>query len=420
MATLAPAGLVKSSSASGSFDALQRASTPGRQVPTSPKSSSGRLDQDAFLSEKSGAEDGARGMAASSDGARGGSDRGLPKPLDHLDAELGVEELISKLPDVLFPFDGDEEGEALTPFTAVYGSPGGGAAGHASRPPRDRREGGSGLSPSAADFVPVGSAPASSLRRAHGFGGRQTGESLGAGAGRNGRFGASPTSPPSFVFGSPPASVSDFSSPNGAKYTPPNRRVSLGSHEPFLPRSRRPRAQHPAPVKKNPAPGFNGAGFRSAREIYVGKVHEFLCGRAAFGAPWVRISGKDSVHAHTEKPLTIPENYLQFFKDHAVAFELSPCARYVAAKMPGEEHACIPPPPAEGKPGASSRSSASESQNASLSSSVGSDDGFVLAGKRRERRSSASGSPPVHKPCAYVSKPGGCRAGDACRFSHAT
>ena len=136
MATLAPAGLVKSSSASGSFDALQRASTPGRQVPTSPKSSSGRLDQDAFLSEKSGAEDGARGMAASSDGARGGSDRGLPKPLDHLDAELGVEELIRKLPDVLFPFDGDEEGEELTPFTAVYGSPGGGAAGYAARPPR--------------------------------------------------------------------------------------------------------------------------------------------------------------------------------------------------------------------------------------------------------------------------------------------
>ena len=153
MATLAPAGLVKSSSASGSFDALQRASTPGRQVPTSPKSSSGRLDQDAFLSEKSGAEDGARGMAASSDGASSkpisnlGSDRGLPKPLDHLDAELGVEELIRKLPDVLFPFDGDEEGEELTPFTAVYGSPGGGAAGYAARPPRHRREGGGGLSP---------------------------------------------------------------------------------------------------------------------------------------------------------------------------------------------------------------------------------------------------------------------------------
>ena len=420
MATLAPAGLVKSSSASsGSFDALQRASTPGRQVPTSPKSSSGRLDQDVFLSEKSGAEDGARGMAASSDGAHGTLDRGHMS-LDTLDAKIGVEELIKKLPDVLFPFDGDEEGEALTPFTAVYGSPGGGAAGHASRPPRDRREGGSGLSPGAADFVPVGSAPASSLRRAHGFGGRQTGESLGAGAGRNGRFGASPTSPPSFVFGSPPASVSDFSSPNGAKYTPPNRRVSLGSHEPFLPRSRRPRAQHPAPVKKNPAPGFNGAGFRSAREIYVGKVHEFLCARAAFGAPWVRISGKDSVHAHSEKPLTIPENYLQFFKDHAVAFELSPCARYVAAKMPGEEHACIPPPPAEGKPGASPVSTASGSPSVSLSSSMGSDDGFVLAGKRRERRSSASGSPLAHKLCAYVSKPGGCRAGDACRFSHAT
>jgi hypothetical protein len=121
------------------------------------------------------------------------------------------------------------------------------------------------------------------------------------------------------------------------------------------------------------------------------------------------------VHALVEKPLTIPENYTQFFKDHTVLFELSPCARYVAAKMPGEEHARIPPPP-----GASSTSTASESGNASLSSSVGSDDGFVLAGKRRERRSSASGSPPVHRLCAYVSKPGGCRAGDACRFSHAT
>ena len=425
MATLAPAGLVKSSSASGSFDALQRASTPGRQVPTSPKSSSGRLDQDAFLSEKSGAEDGARGMAASSDGASSkpisnlGSDRGLPKPLDHLDAELGVEELIRKLPDVLFPFDGDEEGEELTPFTAVYGSPGGGAAGYAARPPRHCREGGGGLSPGAADFLPFGSAPAASHRRAHGFGGREVGSSRGGGDGRLGA--SSSTSSPSFAFGSPPASfASEAAHQNGAKYTPPNRRVSLGSHEPFAPRSRRPRAQHPAPVKKNPAPGFNGAGFRSAREIYVGKVHEFLCARAAFGAPWARVSGKDSVHAHAEKPLTIPETYLQFFRDHAVAFELSPCARYVAAKMPGEEHACIPPPPAEGKPGASPASTVSESGNVSLASSVGSDDGFVLAGKRRERRGSASGSPPVHRLCAYVSKPGGCRSGDACRFSHAT
>ena len=76
--------------------------------------------------------------------------------------------------------------------------------------------------------------------------------------------------------------------------------------------------------------------------------------------------------------------------------------------------------PAEGKPGASPASVVSESGNVSLASSVGSDDGFVLAGKRRERRGSASGSPPVHRLCAYVSKPGGCRSGDACRFSHAT
>ena len=124
--------------------------------------------------------------------------------------------------------------------------------------------------------------------------------------------------------------------------------MSLGSHEPFAPRSRRPRAQHPAPVKKNPAPGFNGAGFRGAREVYVSKLHDFLCAKAIEGAPWVKLLGKDGVETLCEKPLTVPENYAEFLRDHAWMFELSPDGRYVAAKVPGEEHACIPPPPSDG------------------------------------------------------------------------
>ena len=196
--------------------------------------------------------------------------------------------------------------------------------------------------------------------------------------------------------------------------------MSLGSHEPFAPRSRRPRAQHPAPVKKNPAPGFNGAGFRSARAIYVGKVHEFLCARAAFGAPWARVSGKDSVHAHAEKPPTIPETYLQFFRDHAVAFELSPCARYVAAKMPGEEHARIPPPPAEGEAGGVPRVHGLGVRER-LSR--------LIRGVRRRLR--ARGQAPrapglgLRQPAGAQAlrvrlKAGGVPLGDACRFSHAT
>ena len=52
--------------------------------------------------------------------------------------------ILHSIDHVLLPFDGDDEGEALTPFTAVYGSPGGGREMFASRPPRDRREGGGG------------------------------------------------------------------------------------------------------------------------------------------------------------------------------------------------------------------------------------------------------------------------------------
>ena len=301
------------------------------------------------------------------DGARGGSDRGLPKPLDHLDAELGVEELIGKLPDVLFPFDGDEEGEELTPFTAVYGSPEGGAAGYESRPPRHRREGGGGLSPGAADFVPFGSAPAASHRRAHGFGGRGL-EPAAAGA-TGGWRRRSPTSSPSRVRVAAGV-VRDGGGPSERRQVHAPQPASEPG-EPRAVRTPEPAAAgaHPAPVKKNPAPGFNGAGFRSARGFTSGRCTVFVRARGVC-APWARVSGiKDSVHAlGCIGVLTIPASGLQFFRDHAVAFELSPCARYDAAKMPGEEHARIPPPPAEGKPPASPRPRSRWSGNVSLAS----------------------------------------------------
>ena len=217
------------------------------------------------------------------------------------------------------------------------------------------------------------------------------------------------------------------------KYAPPNRRgARAGSRDHArLSRLDRPR-ERPVPVKKNPAPGFNGAGFRGVRETYVANVYEFLCARAAFGTPWVRVTGGDSVHAVTEKPLTIPENYVQFFKENAKEFELSPDGRYVAAKMPGEERARIPPPPSDdgkGPPSTDGKGSSSgpgtsaiSTPCVSLSSSAASDDGFALAGERRRRRRAAPASPPANaqnQVGASDSTSGGYRAGDACRFAHA-
>lgn len=411
MAALSPAPLVKakSSGSAGSPDSLRGAAASGaRLAPPSPTSSSSRLstqdDPPQFSMDTETASSPAKSISRDavedSRGAEG----------DEF-AELGVEELISKLPDVLFPFDGEaDDGEELTPFKAVYGS----------TPPSrvlarydaGGYDGGSGESsaggsfagsPASAPDFRFGSAPAHF--RAHGFGGRE-----------------SPAA------ASPPASMprDSFNAFGGNKYQPPNRRLSGGSFHFGSPPahgqgSRHPGARgggrgprHPPPVKKNPAPGFNGAGFRSVREVYVSKVHEFLCQRAAFGAPWVRLSGKDSVTALCEKPLTVPENYVQFFRDHPVEFELSPDLRFVAAKMPGEDHACIPPPPSEAtKSAAPSRASTPGMGT----SPVSDDDGFSLVTSRSSRSQSAAGSPA--KVCVYLSRPGGCRAGASCRFSHA-
>ena len=410
MAALSPAALVKakSSGSAGSLDSLRGAAASGaRQAPPSPTSSSRLSTQDdppQFSMDTETASSPAKSMSrdAVEDSRGAGGDEF---------AELGVEELISKLPNVLFPFDGEaDDGEELTPFKAVYGSTppsrvlarydaGGydGGSGESSA-------GGSfaGLPASAPDFR-FGSAPAHF--RAHGFGGRE-----------------SPAA------ASPPASMprNSFNAGGGNKYQPPNRRLSGGSFHFGSPPahgqgSRHPGARgggrgprHPPPVKKNPAPGFNGAGFRSVREVYVSKVHEFLCQRAAFGAPWVRLSGKDSVTALCEKPLTVPENYVQFFRDHPVEFELSPDLRFVAAKMPGEDHACIPPPPSEATKSAAPSQASTPGTG---TSPVSDDDGFSLVTSRSSRSQSTAGSPA--KVCVYLSRPGGCRAGASCRFSHA-
>ena len=107
MAALSPAALVKakSSSSAGSLDSLRGAAASGaRQAPPSPTSSSSRLfthdEPPQFPMDTETASSPAESMS-----------RDVVKDSRRRDddefAELGVEELINKLPDVLFPFDGE-------------------------------------------------------------------------------------------------------------------------------------------------------------------------------------------------------------------------------------------------------------------------------------------------------------------------
>ena len=287
-------------------------------------------------------------------------------------AAAGVEELIERLPDALFGFDGDSED--LTPFKAVYGSA-------PSRSPPDFG-GGRGV---------IG-----------GPHGRRQSVNLGADSG---------------------------------KYTPPNRANGGGGVPPRSPprRHRRDSNRHQNPKKNvNPAPGFNGAGFRSVREIYSSKVHDYLCAKAIEGSPWVTLV---RLAADLEKPLTVPENYTKFLRSVPEMFELSADGKYVAAKLPGEDHAAIPSPPGSSLGVGSSPPERSSPSRAS--------DDFTLVTSRKGRKArgethgggqlSRSLSPgstgsggsgggggwtSSSKLCQFLSKPGGCRAGDSCRFSH--
>jgi len=476
------------------------------------------------------------------------------------DTTPSVDDLLSRLPDVLFHFEGDQaDGEELTPFKAVYGSSppahfsmdddghaagshgshggrnggsggrggrgGGGGGGNSPHQGGNRSRmsspggggggaGGGGSSYGSSPKTRFGSAPGPGAS----FGGRAASPTMMAASpptmDRRGRISAGEGSSPGGGGGgggssystSPGGGGGSFGTSPGGKYQPPNRRssdcgagglpfgslpMSLGSPS-MSPNQLPPRNSrgsngnnnnghngnkngnhngngHAKPVKKNPAPGFNGAGFRSVREIYVTKVHEFLCARVIEGGPWVKLSGKNGVATCCEKPLTIPENYTQFFKDYHLMFELSPDGRYVAAKLPGEEDgACIPPPPVDSH---STSMSSSPATGGTQSSSMGSDvdegerelpygsgglpfslgrsgrspkpGGVIHGGLGRspspgavsnsshssgDTISGSSGGGGVgggggfgarsDKLCMYLLRPGGCRAGNACRFSH--
>ena len=345
MATLSPAALVKSgqagSSSSGTTVDPIRASTM-RQSPMSPSSSSSRMPTDSAVIHVTGV---------------GGADNTHPSPppvrrVVSNDEFPAVDDLISKLPDVLFPFEGDTGDDELTPFKAVYGSsPSGGGVGHVGgggsagiHVDANLRDGGV----YDGDFSFGGKSPTSpKVRLCFGSAPERHGENTFVGRGGSPGAASPPLDRPKRT---------SVSGGGGGKYQPPNRRDSTGvpfgspphrQHQ-LPPRNTRGKhggggaGQHVKPVKKNPVtPGFNGAGFRSIREIYVSKVHDFLCARAIEGSPWVKLSGKDGIAVLCEKPLTVPENYTQFFRDHASMFELSPDARYVAAKVPGEELSLI-------------------------------------------------------------------------------
>jgi hypothetical protein len=140
---------------------------------------------------------------------------------------------------------------------------------------------------------------------------------------------------------------------------------------------------------------------------------------------------------------------MQFFREHYSQFELSPDGRYVAAKLPGEEDgACIPPPPSDGRPdsgggggsaspspwsspkrrgdgsggggggggGGGTRSGRSEKPDGTHGHAIG-----RSASPGSEGSTGSSGSSIIgrsEKLCMYLARPGGCRAGDTCRFSH--
>ena len=81
--------------------------------------------------------------------------------------------------------------------------------------------------------------------------------------------------------------------------------------------------------------GFDGAGFKNARERYFEQVAKFLSERFQleddYDNTWIslRSKSKPSLFKLCKKPLTMGESYQEFFLDHADVFELSEDERYV-------------------------------------------------------------------------------------------
>ena len=81
--------------------------------------------------------------------------------------------------------------------------------------------------------------------------------------------------------------------------------------------------------------GFDGAGFKNARERYLEQVTKFLSERFQheddYENTWISLRSKSepSLFKLCKKPLTMGESYQEFFVDHADVFELSEDERHV-------------------------------------------------------------------------------------------
>ena len=327
-------------------------------------------------------------------------------------AELGVEELINKLPDVLFPFDGEaDDGEELTPFKAVYGS----------TPPSrvlarldaGGDDGGSGESsasgsfagsPSSAPDFRFGSAPAHF--RAHGFGGRESPA-----------VASCPRSTPRH----------SFNAGGGNKYQPPNRRLSGGLFRSGSPQAhardsrhpgcagRRAGTQAPSSGEEEPSPGVQrcrvskrprGVRVQGARISVPARRFRRAVG-ATLGQRFRRRAVRETAHRAGELRAVLPRPPGGVRTVARLAFRR------------GEDAGGGPRvhPPAAVRGDQVRRALAGRVDAGMGTSPVSDDDGFSLVTSRSSRSQSAAGSPA--KVCVYHSRPGGCRAGASCRFSHA-
>ena len=109
--------------------------------------------------------------------------------------------------------------------------------------------------------------------------------------------------------------------PSNLSGKPPRGAFKPGSSLPpprgvFGDRAARESANHVSPAIK-----FTGSAFRSARDEYLDKVIDFL--RKEGGEEWVSIKSKSGVSGRCRKPVTMPENYLEFFDTHRDKFEIN-------------------------------------------------------------------------------------------------
>lgn len=127
---------------------------------------------------------------------------------------------------------------------------------------------------------------------------------------------------------SPPVAVYSYATSAGSNRTsstlsgrPPRGAFKPGSSLPPPRAGFGERAARESTSQVSPAIKFTGAAFRSARDEYLDKVIDFL--RKEGGEEWVSIKSKSGVSGRCRKPVTMPENYLEFFDTHRDKFEIN-------------------------------------------------------------------------------------------------